>query len=126
MFGQKTSIDYKKDINTFNVVDINNVKLYYHLALPFIASWNDIKKVYVVGGDKEKYVFPFKMGVIESLEFPKEVIVIVNNNSAQVGAQLKNGDEICFKRNTKIVKFVNIIYGVILIKCPVDIESSHN
>jgi hypothetical protein len=125
MFGQKTLNGGEKDINTFNVVDINKINLYYHLALPFIASWNDSKNIYMLGQDnKEKYVFPFKVGIIESLEFPNEVTVFVNKNLAKVGVQLKKGDEIYFKKNTNTIKFVNILYGAILLKCAVEIESS--
>ena len=119
MFGQKTLNDGKKDTNTLNVVDINKVDLYYNIALPFIATFDQSKNMYLLGQDnKEKYIFPFKNGIIESLEFPKGVTVMVNKNLAQVGVQLNKGDEIYFE-------FVNVLYGAILIKCPVEIKSSH-
>ena len=52
IFIQKTSTDNKKyinsDINTLKVVDINKVELYYYIALPFIATFDQSKNRYLV------------------------------------------------------------------------------
>jgi hypothetical protein len=125
-FGQKSSVS-NNDRNTLSVVNINAVNLYYHVMLPFIASWDESKKKYLLGQDnKEKYVFPFKVGIIERMEFPEVITLNINKNVAQLGMQLQKGDEIHFKKNTKFSKYSNLIYGEILIKCPVEIESSQN
>jgi len=126
MFGQKTSNYSKTDLNTLNFVNINKVDLYYYIALPFIGTFDQIKNIYLLGQNNlEKYLFPFKVGVIETIEFPELITIYINKNVAKVGMPLKKGDEIYFKKNTSSVKFTNVLYGEIIIKCPVEVESSH-
>jgi hypothetical protein len=42
-FSQKSSVS-NNDRNTLSVININAVNLYYHVMLPFIASWDESKK----------------------------------------------------------------------------------
>ena len=63
-FGQKSFTGG----NTLNVVNINNVKLYYNIILLFIGTWNKSKQKYDLLQDgRDKYIFPFKEGYVKKL-----------------------------------------------------------
>lgn len=128
IFGKlhNKSLEYfNQNLNTLNVVNINNVKLYYNIVLPFIGSWNEKKQKYDLLQDgRDKYIFPFKEGTIEKLDVPTSITLKVNNNSYENGASLllKNGDEITFYKSSRSVSPINPFYGEIIIKCPILIE----
>ena len=58
--------------NTLNVVNINNVKLYYNIILPFIGTWNKSKQKYDLLQDgRPNIYFRLRKVMLKSLNLLK-------------------------------------------------------
>lgn len=120
-YGKEPS---KNNVDSLNLVNIANVKLFYTVVLPFVGKHHPGEKNFLLAGDinRTSYRFPFESGNILGGEYPKkEITLLVNGKSGKLeGRELKKADLIAFRRDasSKLTEF----YGELLIKCPVIIE----
>lgn len=111
------------ETKTLKFVDINNVKLFYNLVLPFLGVFNAPANAFELLQDKRvKYDFPLDSAIIMIGEYPRrDVMLKINGETVDrpEGFKLKKGDVISFHRTfSQLPEF----YGELLIKCPVEIE----
>lgn len=109
--------------DTYKVVNIKDVKLYYNLVLPFIGIYEKKKNIYeLLQDNRDSYLFPLKECTIVGAEFPRFVELYINNNKIEnpVGVKLKEKDKISFKPSGSTTS--KQFYGEFLIKCAIEVN----